>query len=422
MDANVEIESPQPEPTAEKVLDGAVLELPYVPDFLLDEIRFWFLPDRAAPKEVYHELIGQAAENWGTYFSKKGWSFQRRGFPEADGPYTVAAGQLKLRIIEPGKLFAAKPRLRLSDDAEPYPIVSLEKKRPFNDWKPNYIRSLDFIKKYEWPHKLPRPVHYAIWEIEECGQIAGSTSWQNGVELLKSHDCEDLRKTLADIFYNRPEDYPLGSEVYLKVLGESGPEGFNELLGLAAHPIARKRRVVAVTLGGLDNPAGLKALLELLEDEDPEVRRQALTALGRLGVPADQDPDRAVAGYLEDEELSKRVWAAQALAKGGDDSHRKFLVTLVKEEDRLLTDMGELGDVIAELGLEETVPYLIARLKHPKAEFRADAVEALEKVTGLKSDSDYPSLDSNEQRRQALKLYQRWWDDFKKERRKRRES
>ena len=75
MDANVEIESPQPEPTAEKVLDGAVLELPYLPDFLLDEIRFWFVPDRAAPKEVYHELIGPAADNWGTYFSKKGWSF-----------------------------------------------------------------------------------------------------------------------------------------------------------------------------------------------------------------------------------------------------------------------------------------------------------------------------------------------------------
>lgn len=418
MEADVKMEPAQPEPATEKTLAGAILELPYVPDFLLDEIRFWFVPDREAPKEVYHELTGKAAENWSNYFSKKGWSFHQRGYPDADGPYSIS--DLKLRIIEPGKLFSPKPRLRLSEDAEPCPIVSLEKKRPFNDWKPNYIRALDFIKRYEWPHKLPRPVHYAIWEIEECGEIAGSTSWHNGIALLKSHDSDALRSTLSDLFYNRPEDFPLGSEVYLKVLGESGPEGFSELCELASHPIARKRRVVAITLGNLGNPAGLRPLLELLEDEDPEVRRQALSALGRLGVSAADDPDGKVAHYLEDEELSKRVWAAQALAKGGDDTHRKYLLNLVKEEDRLLTDMGELGDVIAELGLEESVPYLIQRLKHPRAEFRADAVEALEKVTGLPL--EYPSIDSDAHRRQALKQFQRWWDERKKERRKRRDA
>ena len=36
------------------------------------------------------------------------------------------------------------------------------------------------------------------------------------------------------------------------------------------------------------------------------------------------------------------VWAAQAALKGGDRSYEKFLITLVKDEPRLLTDMGEL--------------------------------------------------------------------------------
>src|SRR6185436_1432092 len=97
-----------------------------------------------------------------------------------------------------------------------------------------------------------------------------------------------------------------------------------------------------------------------------------------------------------------------------------FLITLVKEEPRLLTDMGELGDVLADLGLIESVPYLINRLKLDKAEFRADAAEALGKVTGL--GLEYQSVDSEEQRRNAIKVYTRWWEDKKKERRLQREA
>lgn len=119
--------------------------------------------------------------------------------------------------------------------------------------------------------------------------------------------------------------------------------------------------------------------------------------------------------YVDSPEIPERVWAAQALLKGGDASRKEFLVALVKEEPRLLTDMGELGDVLAELKLVDAVPYLISRLKSDKSEFRADAAEALGKITEL--DIEYQSLDSEEQRRGAVKTYTRWWEEKKKERR-----
>ena len=401
--------------TDQRELPAAVLELPYIPDFRLSEIRFWFAPSFAEAKEVYHELIGDAAEHWQSYYTKKGWSFLQKTPPDGEGPFTVAAGQLRLEILDPGRFFAPKPRLRIDDRA--LPLVSAERRRPLNAWKPNYMRSLNFIKKFDWPHEPNRAVSYAVWEIEECGEVAGSVSWKTARELLKQNNSPELRASLSELFFERPEDFPLGSEVYLNVLGQLGTEGFENLLKLAEHPISRKRKVVAATLGKLQNPAGLGALLVLVEDEDPEVRRQALRALGFLGVRAEDDPEGKISEFRDSEEISHRVWAAHALVNGGNQERRKYLAKLVKEEPRLLADMGDLGDVLAHIGLYEAVPYLIQRLKHEKSEFRVDAVESLEKLTGI--ELHYQSYDSPEQRRDALKRFQRWWDDFKKKRRER---
>jgi hypothetical protein len=397
-------------------LDTAIIELPYIPDFLLEDVVFWLAPRREAPEAAYHELVGPFADNWQTYYTKKGWRFIHEEPRAAEGPFRLRPEGIYLRILEPGRIFAPRPALRLAEGGEAIPVVSLEKRRPINPWKPNYIQALNFIRRYEWPHQLPRAVTYAIWEIEECGQIAGSTSWRNAERILRQEDSAELRATLADIFYNRPEDYPLGSEVYLKTLGRAGGDGFERLLELARHPVSRKRKAVAGTLGQLRDPRGVPALLELLEDEDPDVRTSALRALGKAGVDARSDPQGKVAVYLDSPEVSKRVWAAQALLRGGDEAHEKYLIGLVKEEPRLLTDMGELGDVLADLGLADSVPYLIQRLKHEKSEFRADAAEALARVTGL--DLEYQSLDSEEQRRNAIKTYTRWWEDRKRERRR----
>ena len=401
-----------------RTIGVAFLKLPYIPDFILDEVQFWFAPTRREARAVYHELLGASAKSWTSYYTKKGWAFLHADTREAEGPYRVKPGETHIEILEPGRIFAPKPLFQFDRSSPGIPIVSLEKRRPLNPWKPNYIAAVNFIKRYEWPHPLPRSVSYAIWEIEECGQIAGSLSWKNGEAILRDNNSAELRSTLADIFYNRPEDYPLGSEVYLRTLGLAGPEGFEKLTELAAHPVSRKRKIVAQTLGELRRPEGVKTLLLLLDDEDPDVRTAALRAIGRVGVNATTDPEGKVAEYLQSPDIPKRVWAAQSLLNGGDESQEKFLITLVKEEPRLLTDMGELGDVLGDLGLTEAVPFCINRLKSEKPEFRADAAEALAKITGL--NIEYQSLDTDEQRRNAIRTYSRWWEDTKRERRKSR--
>ncbi|MCH2373585.1 MAG: HEAT repeat domain-containing protein [Planctomycetes bacterium] len=398
--------------TDPKVLERAVLGVGYIPDFLPEQVRFWFVPSREQPSSVYLEFVGEAHDNWESYYTSKGWAFVQHHQVAAEGPYHVAPSALRFEILEQGRFFAPKPTFRFGDESGEVPVVGLQKRRPLNPWKPNYIQALNFIKKYEWKGSFPQSVHYAVWEIEECGQVAGSTAWKNAERILLDQMSSALVEAIADIFFHRPEDYPLGSEVYLRVLAESGEEGFAKLLNLAEHPISRKRRTVAQTLGAVADARGTSSLLKLLEDEDPEVRTAALRALGRVGVDSASDPNGLVAEYLESEEVPKRVWAAQALYSGGDESYQKFFITLVKDEPRLLTDMGELGDVLAALKLLQAVPFLITRLKHEKPEFRADAAESFEKLTGV--ELDYRTLDSQDERRQAIKMCNRWWSDYKK--------
>jgi len=406
--------------TESQDLDEIHLELAYIPEFLFDEVVFWFSPSRSAPKAVYHELIGESAKNWTRYYSKKGWNFIHDDATPKEGPFRVREGGLHFDVLPPGKFFAPKPQVRLSAGGDPIPLPSIEKHKPINEWKPNYVQALNFIKKYDWPHELPRCVVLAMWEIEECGQIAGSTSWKNAEDILLASDSNEVRETLADFFFNRPEDYELGSQIYLRVLGKLGDDGFAKLAEQAKHPVTRKRRHVAEALGGLRDPRGMETLLLLVDDEDFGVRDDAMQALVRLGVNDSNDPDGRVKGFLESDEIKHRVWAAAALLKGGDESQRKYLVTLIKEEERSLSDMGELGKVILELELFDTVPFLIKRVKNGPEDIAIDAAETLEQITGWKF--EYSMLDDAQERREAIRTLDRWWDDFKKERAQKRQA
>ncbi len=403
-------------------LGDAILAVPYIPDFPFSEVQFWFSPSHSEPQEVYHELLGHSHDKWETYYTRKGWHFVHQ-YPserEAEGPYRPEPGTLRLRILKPGKIFTPRPYLSLKAGAKEIPLVSMEKRRPLNPWKPQYIKALNFIKKYEWPHPVSEAASMAIWEIEECGEIAGSTAWQNAEMLLQDNMTPNVQATLVDIFEKRPEDFALGSEVYLRVLGRSGDEGFRMVTDLYTVPFVRKRKHVAMSLGKLGRPEGVDTLLVLIDDEDPDVRRVALRSLGRIGISPGDPRAEKLKGFLEHEEMALRVWSSQAFLKGGDESQKKFLIALVKEQvSHPLSNMGELGEVLSEMNMTEAVPFLINRLKNDNLEIQVDAAEALRAITSLKVDF-HP--EDGESRRLAIRAYNRWWDNLKRERRRERKS
>ncbi len=402
----------------ERELEELALELLYIPEFDVEDLRYWFVPSFESPKAVYQELANDPNRQWGAYYTSKGWDFLFSGSPpQGEGPFRVREGGTRVEVVDRGRFFSPKPVVRLGRLAEALPLAGLEKNQPLNPWRPNYLKSLIFIKKqYQWEHELPAKVVLSIYAIEECGEFSGSQAWVNAERILLQSDSEALRETLSDFFSQRPEEFELGSQIYLRVLGRLGDEGFSMLLDLAKHPVTRKRRHVATVLGDIceGRPGGIETLLLLANDEDFGVRDEALEALARVGVDATIDSGAKVASFLESEEIRHRVWAAAAYLKGGDESQRKFLVQLIKEDERTLSELGNLGEIVVRLNLLDVTPFLIRRFKAGTDDLALDAMETLSSLTGI--ELEYSLLNDAEAKRSAIKALKRWWDERKRER------
>ncbi len=402
----------------ERELEELALELMYIPEFDVEDLRYWFVPSFESPKAVYQELANDPNRQWGAYYTSKGWDFLFSGSPpQGEGPFRVREGGTRVEVVDRGRFFSPKPAVRLGRLAEALPLAGMEKNQPLNPWRPNYLKSLTFIRKqYKWEHELPAKVVLSLYAIEECGEFSGSQAWVNAERILLQSDSEALRETLSDFFSQRPEEFELGSQICLRVLGRLGDEGFSMLLDLAKHPVTRKRRHVATVLGELcgGRPGGIETLLLLANDEDFGVRDEALEALAGVGVDATTDSGAKVASFLESEDIRHRVWAAAAYLKGGDESHRKFLVQLIKEDERTLSELGNLGEIVVRLNLLDVTPFLIRRFKAGTDDLALDAMETLSSLTGI--ELEYSLLNDAEAKRSAIKALKRWWDERKRER------
>ena len=403
---------------AERLLDELTLELMYIPEFDVEDLRYWFAPSFASPRAVYQKLVNDPNRQWGAYYTRKGWDFFFSGAePGGEGPFTVREGGTRLEIVDSGRLFSPKPVVRIGNSGEPLPLVGIEKHPPINAWRPNYLKGLNFIRKqYKWEHELPTKAVRAFYAIEECGEFSGSSAWINAERIFLQSDSEPLRATLSDFFFQRPEEFELGSEICLRVLGRLGEDGFSRLLELAKHPVTRKRKHVATTLAGLceGRPRGVDTLLLLVDDEDFGVRDEALKALAGVGVDTASDKEGRVASFLESQELRHQVWAAAAYLKGGDEERKKFLVQLVKDSERTLSELGGLGDIVVNLQLLDATPFLIRRFKSGTDDIALDAMETLSSLTGI--ELEYSVLNDPEAKRSATKQLKRWWEDHKRER------
>ncbi len=97
-----------------------------------------------------------------------------------------------------------------------------------------------------------------------------------------------------------------------------GSSGQDWVLGLREHPDAEVREAVAFALGGRSGPDVLAALIALSADDDLDVRDWATFALGTLSENDGAPLRDALAARLDDEDEDVRLEAVHGLALRGD--------------------------------------------------------------------------------------------------------
>jgi HEAT repeat protein len=151
-------------------------------------------------------------------------------------------------------------------------------------------------------------------------------------------------------------------------IGAAALPGIRNLLS-DEEPAARANAVEL--LGRLGNPRDSVSLRERLGDDAPLVRRRACEALARLGA---DDAGDALEELLTDEVAGVRMSAADALAAVGDERSAPTLLRLVHH------DSVEVAEVAAR-ALTAVAPGLVVELggdidAHPQLRHAASLIEA----------------------------------------------
>jgi HEAT repeat protein len=156
---------------------------------------------------------------------------------------------------------------------------------------------------------------------------------------------------------------------------------------------AQARAAAALALGRIGDRRATPRLLDLLVDEDREVRRQAGWALGLLGDPHSQAHLRAT---MKGDDPRPREGAALALAFMGDDSGVEHLLAALKSADQAdrvsaAADMFVLARERPNT-LRRRVTLLIPFLNDPDREVGSDIEVALRDMHDARADEALGAL------------------------------
>ena len=144
------------------------------------------------------------------------------------------------------------------------------------------------------------------------------------------------------------------------------------------------RRTAALSIGKIGHSAGTLGLVQALSDPDHLVRQYSAWALGEIGEEINTDAALALVSVLEDEHPDVKKSAAKAL---GNVGIRKPMIPLLIEGLRLgkAQSRRAVADVLIHLESQPVYPALIKALDDPDPEVRQSAVAALGELGNRKA-------------------------------------
>lgn len=138
------------------------------------------------------------------------------------------------------------------------------------------------------------------------------------------------------------------------------------------------RFLAAKAAGEKKVKAALSSLIELLDDDNTQVRISAILALKSFD---DKKIVEHLIRALADPSEWVRVYAVEAIGRYHDKKHVKLLSQFLENEENEKV-RATIIKIVGELGGLKALPILTLYLKDPNARVRANAVEAIENISG----------------------------------------
>jgi len=148
------------------------------------------------------------------------------------------------------------------------------------------------------------------------------------------------------------------------------------LVELLQDPSPDIRRTAALSLGKIGHSAGTQGLAKALSDPDPLVREYSAWALGQIGEEINTDTALAVVSALGDEHPAVKQSAAKAL---GNIGIRGPMIPLLIEGLKVgeVQSRRAIVDALLHLEGKDAYPALLAVLDDPDPNVRQGAIAAL---------------------------------------------
>lgn len=166
----------------------------------------------------------------------------------------------------------------------------------------------------------------------------------------------------------------------MSILRKIGGDDFKTLVDLTQDQDPDIRIFMADILGSVGSRVALEMLAKLVADESSNVRYQAAISLGMLGLPE-------AAGYLrsvlDDEEEWVRFAAVEALASIQDDSCVDIFIQALPSSSLLVA--STIVDALGEMKNLKAVPLLLRSLDTTTGPLRNKEVKAIVNILGAKS-------------------------------------
>ena len=208
--------------------------------------------------------------------------------------------------------------------------------------------------------------------IESLKSDVGHVRHSSAISLGKIGDSGAIPclKPLLDDEY---DDVRSAAMQALSMLAETGK---NDVLNIIRKGINSDsvtfRRNCAQLLANMEKNGDPGLAITALRDEDGDVRKYAVEALGEIG---GDEAARHIILALNDEERDVRVAAVESLCNVNDESAFKPLLSLLQDEDIWVKSAAIKG--VARLGKREAAPYLVDMLQDEVGLVTIASLEAL---------------------------------------------